>query len=127
MCVWGGGDRTGQCLTVGMLLPPELDLDDVFGGVQQVQGILHRQALRSNVIDGQDSVSSLYRATSTGNILSLSYNHFIKRGHSKLSFTISELVILIAISSKEKVVGTMEILGSLLTILYSCLLPVVYI
>ena len=126
-CVCRGGDWKGQCPTVGMLLSPELDLDDVFRGVQQVQGILHRQALRPDVIDGQYSVSGLYRATSTGNMLSLSYNHFMKRGHSKLSFTISELVIPIAISSKEKVVGTMEVLGSLLTILYFCLLPVIYI
>ena len=125
MYVWG--DRTGQCPTVGMLLPPELDLDDVFWGVQQVQGVLHRQALRPDVVDGQDSVSGLHRATSTGNMLSLSYYHFINRGHSELSFTISELVIPIAISSKEKVVDTMEILGSLLTILYFCLLPVIYI
>lgn len=93
VCVGGGGGGTwkGQCLTVWMLLSPKLDLDDVFRGVQQVQGILHGQALCPDVVDCQDSVSGLYRATSTGNIPSLSYYHFINRGHS--NFTISELVL----------------------------------
>lgn len=47
-----------------MLLPAELDFDDVLGGVEEVHGVLYGQPLGSDVIDGQDSVTGLYRPTS---------------------------------------------------------------
>lgn len=50
--------------TVRVLLPAELDLDDVLGGVEEVHGVLYGQPLGPDVIDGQDSVTGLYRPTS---------------------------------------------------------------
>lgn len=50
--------------TVRVLLPAELDLDDVLGGVEEVHGILYGQPLGPDIIDGQDSVTGLYRPTS---------------------------------------------------------------
>lgn len=47
-----------------MFLPAELDLDDVLGGVEEVHGVLYGQPLGPDIIDGQDSVTGLYRPTS---------------------------------------------------------------
>lgn len=47
-----------------MLLPAELDFDDVLWGVEEVHGILYSQPLGPDVIDGQNSVTGLYRPTS---------------------------------------------------------------
>lgn len=50
--------------TVRVLLPAELDFDDVLGGVEEVHGVLYGQPLGPDVIDGQDSVTGLYGPTS---------------------------------------------------------------